>query len=230
MPRTAKRGPSARVDSPMRHRLIAFSIAGAVALLAAIVAPAWIKGVSRAVAAYDAGAVTLLATLWSKMSGRPERTAARAALEDPGRNIALAAVLLSVLAGLASAISILGHAAGVPTQGARITSYALAIAAVIAGWLVIHTMFVFRYAHLYYYDDDDDNEADRGLRFPGTDDPSDYDFVYFSFVIGMTFQVSDVQVVDRRVRRLVIFHALISFAYSTMILALAINIVSGLLH
>jgi uncharacterized membrane protein len=231
MKRRLKPAPMPPTRSPARHRLIAFSIAGAAALVVAFAAPAWLKGVARAVAAYDAAAITLLAVLWiSKMSPYPERTAARAALEDPGRNVVMVAILLSVLAGLGSAVAILGRGPSVPTATEKLVSYGLAITGVVAGWLIIHTMFTFRYAHLYYYDDDDDNEADRGLKFPGTDDPSDYDFAYFSFVIGMTFQVSDVQIIDRRVRRVVLFHALISFAYSTMILALVINIVSGLLH
>ena len=70
----------------------------------------------------------------------------------------------------------------------------------------------------------------RGLLFPGTDKPDDYDFAYFSFVVGMTFQVSDVQVVDKDVRRLVLLHGLVSFAYNTAILALVVNLASGLLY
>jgi uncharacterized membrane protein len=91
-------------------------------------------------------------------------------------------------------------------------------------------MFVFRYAHLFYFDSDDDGTAQRGLIFPGTKEPNDFDFAYFSFVIGMTFQVSDVQIKDSGVRRVALFHALISFAYNTTIVALVINIVSGLFH
>lgn len=220
-----------RGGNPLRNKLIGFAVAGAAALLVYLVAPAWLHGIPRAVAAYDAAAIALVAAFWAlAMSSRPDETARRASVADPGRNLVLAAVLLTVAIGLASAVAILGHGPSVATQSEKLATYALAIVAVTTGWILIHTMFTLRYAHLYYYDDDDDNEADRGIRFPGTDDPSDYDFAYFAFVIGMTFQVSDVQVVDRRVRRVVLFHGLISFAYSTMILALAINIVSGLLH
>jgi uncharacterized membrane protein len=215
----------------LRHRLISFGMSAIAALVVVFFAPAWIGGVVRAVAAYDAAAIALLVVFWTTaISPQPERTAARAALEDPGRNVVLLFVLVSVIAGLASAVTILGRGSHVPTPNEAHVTYGVAIVGVIAGWLLIHTAFLFRYAHVYYYDDDDDNEADRGLTFPGTDDPSDYDFAYFSFVIGMTYQVSDVQIVDRRVRRVVLFHALISFAYSTMILALVVNIVSGLLH
>jgi uncharacterized membrane protein len=103
------------------------------------------------------------------------------------------------------------------------------IAAVILGWLIIHTTFIFRYAYLYYYDSDADGTAQRGLSFPGTNEPDDYDFAYFSFVIGMTFQVSDVQISDPGIRTIVLVHALLSFAYNTAILALVVNLASGLL-
>jgi uncharacterized membrane protein len=226
-----KRPVAVKTKTLLQHRLISFGTAALAALAVIFLAPAWIEGVVRAVAAYDAAAIALLVVFWTTaISPHPERTAARAALEDPGRNIVLIFVLASVIAGLASAITILGRGTHVPTPNEAHVTYGVAIAGVVAGWLLIHTVFLFRYAHVYYFDDDDDNEADRGLTFPGTDDPSDYDFAYFSFVIGMTYQVSDVQIVDRGVRRVVLFHALISFAYSTMILALVVNIVSGLLH
>jgi uncharacterized membrane protein len=98
------------------------------------------------------------------------------------------------------------------------------------GWFLIHTLFVFRYAHLYYFDSDRDGTAQRGLTFPGTTDPDDYDFAYFSFVVGMTFQVSDVQITDPGVRTVVLVHAILSFAYNTAILALVVNLASGLLN
>jgi uncharacterized membrane protein len=220
-----------KLSVPWRNRVIAFGSAAAVALVVMLVAPHWLHGVSRVVAAYDAAALSLIVFFWTvAIQADPERTKSRAALEDPGRNVVLAIVLASVTAGLGSAVAVLGRGPKLETPNEKTLAYGLAVGAVVLGWLVIHTMFTFRYAHLYYYDDDDDNEADRGLTFPGGADPSDFDFAYFAFVIGMTFQVSDVQVTDRRVRRVVLFHGLISFAYSTMILALAINIVSGLLH
>lgn len=215
---------------PWRNRLVGLGAAVLVALAIFAGAPAWLAGIPRVVAAYDCAAVALLASLWALgVHSDPERTRIRAAVEDPGRDIALAVVLLSVAAGLGSAVAILGATPHTATATERGIIYGLAIGAVVAGWLLIHTMFLFRYAHLYYYVDDD-SDAARGLKFPGTGDPNDFDFAYFSFVIGMTFQVSDVQITDRKVRRVALYHALVSFAYSTMILALAINIVSGMLH
>jgi uncharacterized membrane protein len=138
-------------------------------------------------------------------------------------------VLISAIAGLASAIVILGKGPNVPASDHDV-ALAFGIAAVLLGWFLIHTTFVFRYAHLYYYDSDQDGTAQRGLTFPGTTEPDDYDFAYFAFVIGMTFQVSDVQITDPGVRSLALFHALLSFGYNTAILALGVNLVSSLLN
>jgi uncharacterized membrane protein len=215
---------------PWRTRFIGLSAAVVVALVIFAVSPAWLAGIPRIVAAYDCAVAALLVSFWSLgIHADSERTKVRAAVEDPGRDIVLAVILLSVAAGLGSAVAILGSSPHTATPAEKGVVYALAIGAVAAGWLLIHTMFLFRYAHMYYYVDDD-NDADRGLTFPGTKDPNDFDFAYFSFVIGMTFQVSDVEITDQKVRRVALYHALVSFAYSTMILALAINIVSGLLH
>jgi uncharacterized membrane protein len=223
--------PKPFVRTPWRGRLLGFGAAGLAAVVVIFAAPLWLTGVTRAVAAYDAGAVALIVMLWSfGMHRHPLDTQLRAAAEDPGRNVVLAIVLLSVIVGLSSAVVILGQGPKVTTLNEKIVVYAVGLLAVIAGWAVIHTIFLFRYAHLFYYDDDDDNEADRGLTFPGTQDPNDYDFAYFSFVIGMTFQVSDVQITDPGIRRVALMHALISFAYNTAIVALVINILSGLFH
>jgi uncharacterized membrane protein len=223
--------PKPFVRTPWRGRLLGFGAAGIAALLVIFAAPAWLAGVTRAVAAYDAAAVALLVMLWSfGMHRHPLDTQLRAAVEDPGRNVVLAVVLVSVIVGLSSAVVILGQGPKVTTLNEKIVVYALGLLAVIAGWAVIHTIFLFRYAHLFYFDDDEDNEADRGLSFPGTKDPNDYDFAYFSFVIGMTFQVSDVEITDPGIRRVALMHALISFAYNTAIVALVINLISGLFH
>jgi len=219
------------VRTPWRGRLVGFGGAGLAALAVVFLSPAWLTGTSRAVAAYDASALVVLAVFWTiGMHSNAKFTQVRAAVDDPGRNIVLFVVLLSVGVGLVSAVAILGAGPHVPSMNEKGVVYALGLIAVVAGWSLIHTIFVFRYAHLYYYDDDDDNEADRGLTFPGTEEPTDYDFAYFSFVIGMTFQVSDVQITDERVRRVVLFHAIISFAYNTAIVALVINLLSGLFH
>ncbi len=219
------------IHSPWRGRMVGYGAAALAAVAVVLFAPPWLVGMQRAVAAYDAAALMLIVILWTiGMHGHPMDTACRAAVEDPGHNVVLAAALVSVIGGLGSAISIIGRGPHVATVNEKAIVYTLGLAAVVLGWFVIHTLFTLRYAHLFYFDDDGDNESDRGLTFPGTTTPNDYDFAYFSFVIGMTFQVSDVQITDSGVRRVVLLHGLISFAYNSMIVALVINLVSGLIH
>lgn len=184
----------------------------------------------RAVAAYDVAALIVLVFDWGfALRNEATHTIRRAGAADPGRNIVLGVVLISIVAGLASAIIILGKGPNVPPSDRNI-ALALGIGAVVLGWFLIHTTFIFRYAHLFYYDSDQDGTAQRGLDFPGTKDPDDYDFAYFSFVIGMTFQVSDVQITDPGVRTIALFHALLSFGYNTAILALGVNLISSILN
>jgi uncharacterized membrane protein len=200
------------------------------ALLVSVFAPGWLHGTVRAVAAYDIAALIILIYDWTVgLRNDATHTIRRAAQEDPGRNILVTIVLISALAGLASAIIILGKGANVPPID-RAMALTFGIAAVVLGWLLIHTMFIFRYAHLYYFDSDEDGSAQRGLTFPGTTEPDDYDFAYFSFVVGMTFQVSDVQITDPGVRSIALMHALLSFGYNTAILALGVNLASSLLN
>ncbi len=201
-----------------------------VALIVSYVAPGWLHGTVRAVAAYDVAAILILIYDWTiGLRNNATHTIRRAALNDPGRHLLMFVVVLSSLAGLASAIVILGKGPDVPAID-RDAALTFGILAVILGWVLIHTTFIFRYAHLYYFDSDEDGTAQRGLQFPGTNEPDDYDFAYFSFVIGMTFQVSDVQIVDPGVRTIALMHALLSFAYNTAILALVVNLASGLLN
>lgn len=194
-----------------------------------LAAPGWLRGSVRPVAAFDASALVLLAVFWFVAIKRDATaTYRRAAVDDPGRDLVLAIVVLASLFGLVAAVTILGRGPAVPPED-RSLALGIGLVAVVLGWAVIHTTFVLRYAHLYYVDDPVAGTMRKGLTFPGTSEPSDYDFAYFSFVIGMTFQVSDVVVVDPDVRRTVLIHGLVSFAYNTTIVALVVNLASNLL-
>lgn len=98
------------------------------------------------------------------------------------------------------------------------------VGGVASSWLMVHTSFAFRYAHLYYGDDNKKFARHaRGLKFPDDNAPDYFDFAYFSFVVGMTFQVSDVVITSKGVRRLVLMHSIISFIFNTVIIALTIS-------
>ncbi len=100
---------------------------------------------------------------------------------------------------------------------------------VFISWILVHTILTFHYAHLFYGDDEKNRtKSNRGLDFPGDEEPDYRDFAYFSFVIGMTFQVSDVQITGRVMRRVVLLHGLIAFLLNTFVVALSVNIIAGL--
>lgn len=217
-----------RALAPIAVSAAAAAFVGAVMFAAA---PAWMRAMVRVVAAYDAGAVAMLAYYWAViLRSTPITTKARAAAEDPGRDAVLVIVLVAVVFGFLAAFDVLGLGHRQPEPHARAGVYALGLGAIVLGWLLIHTVFLFRYAHRYYWRQASRGTDDRPIIFPGREEPNDLDFAYFSFVLGMTFQVSDVQIADPGIRRFALAHALISFAYNTAILALVVNTVSNLLH
>lgn len=210
---------------------VSFGAATVVGMAIVLFAPHWLQNMVRIVASYDAAAIALLVWYWSVvLRTNALDTKVRAASQDPGRDAVFAVILVAAAFGFVAAFDILGRAPHDRIAQHETITYALGFGAVVLGWLLIHTIFSFRYAHLYYADRDRDNQRDGGLIFPGRADPNYADLAYFSFVLGMTFQVSDVQITDRSIRRLALAHAMISFGYNTAILALVVNVVSNLLH
>jgi len=212
-----------------KHRVLAFGSAALVALLVYAIVPGWLHGASRFVAAYDAGISTLLAFFWlTSLHDDPRLTRARAALDDPGKNAVFLVVMTAVIVGLVAAIAIIGHGPQVQNAVEKWTAYVLGVYAIFSGWFLVHTVYTFRYAHLYWYDDDGDGDACGGIQFPGTEAPCDWDFAYFSFCVGTSFAVSDPDVTETRVRREVITHSVISFAYNSLIVGMVINLFAGI--
>ena len=178
---------------------------------------------ARLVAAWDVGALLVAALCWSLIvKESPDRTRQRAAAEDPGRHVVWFIVLFSSAASLFAATVVLRQARQCDPQ-LRDVVVGLCLFAVAIAWALTHTSYTLRYAHLYYR-----GEGVGGLEFPGDEPPGLMDFAYFAFTIGMCFQVSDVTISASRLRRTVLSHALLAFAYNTTILALALNLVAGL--
>lgn len=150
------------------------------------------------------------------------RIAHRGAAEDVSSWLLFTIVLLTCVTALISISTVLEQRAqwNIPTAAGIL----LCISAVGLSWLTVHLAFTFRYAHLFYGESNRMYEKHaRGLQFPGEDAPDYWDFLYFSMTIGMTFQVSDVTISAKAIRRLVLIHALISFLFNTVIIALTIN-------
>jgi len=151
--------------------------------------------------------------------------------DTPG--IVILIVALGTVATASASLFILLNAGG-STDRFRLL---LGIASLTLGWLALHTMLAFHYAYEYYETDDsrpkaaDGSATHRaGLEFPGSDRPDALSFLYFSFVVAMTAQVSDVTVTSNSMRRLVLLHGIISFFFNTVILATAVNVVVSLGH
>ena len=106
---------------------------------------------------------------------------------------------------------------------------ASSLLAIVLSWIVLHVSYAFYYAHRYYDVDEGDPELciRKGLSFPSDEPPDYWDFLYYSFTIAMCYQTSDVTVASRSMRRVTLFHAVISFLYVTAILGLVINILSN---
>ena len=167
--------------------------------------------------------LAFVAAMRARMS--PDDLRRHASEEDEG---ILVIVLLAVAAIVFSLVAIFA----LLNQGGQPGTWQLicAIASVPLGWLTLHTIAAFHYAHLYYAPADERPAADTspsdagGLQFPGDEAPGAWDFLYYSFVVGMTAQVSDVQVLTREMRRLTLAHGVLSFFYNTVLIALAVNV------
>jgi uncharacterized membrane protein len=182
--------------------------------------------VTRLLLGWDTGVAIYLvwaATVMARCSTVAELKR-NAAIQDEG---AFAILLLTVGAAIASLGAIFAELAALeranPNYGLHV---ALAAATVVLSWTFTHTIFALHYAHDFY------GEASRsdGLKFPDHAKPDYWDFVYFAFVIGMTFQVSDVAVTNKSIRRMVVSHGALSFFFSTAIVALTVNIAAGLIQ
>lgn len=141
----------------------------------------------------------------------------RAAMADEGVAVILLIVAVSVVTGVTSIFFVLNA-----PDVARGWAAALALGSVPLGWAMMHTVAAFHYAFLFYAPLEEGGDA-GGLAFPGGAEPTGTDFLYFSFTIGMTAQVSDVAVTHPAMRRAVLLHGVAAFAYNTVILALAVN-------
>ncbi|MBI3675280.1 MAG: DUF1345 domain-containing protein [Proteobacteria bacterium] len=148
---------------------------------------------------------------------------ARAEHEDEGIFLVVSIVLAAISVSSVAIINVL--------NGRHMTPVALllSLAGVPLGWFTLHTLAAFHYTNLFYGQPvKAKRNAHGGLIFPGTEPPGLWEFLYFSFVIGMTAQTSDVQVTTTVMRRVTLAHAVASFFYNTLIIAMAVNAVIAL--
>lgn len=159
-------------------------------------------------------------------SATPQKMRRRAEVEDEGRWTILTLVVVAAFISLLAIGFVLKDQKGL-TAFILTLHVALSGVTVVCSWLLTHTMFALHYAHDYYRDNSDLSSGKASLDFPQENQPDYWDFLYFSFVIGMTCQVSDVQIASRAMRRLALMHGVLTFFFNTVILALSINIIAG---
>ena len=150
----------------------------------------------------------------------------QAKVQDSNRSLVFTIVLISTLASFLAVLLLLVT----KKDGNAGVSWRLpiAIAGMLFSWMLIHTIFALKYAHMFYGNHETKKDTNAGgLEFPNDERPEYIDFAYFSFVIGMTFQVSDVQITSKRIRKVALFHSALSFGFNTIMIALTINVIAG---
>lgn len=209
------------------HRIGLAVVAGVVIYFLAI---GFLPVKTSLLVAWDAGVSIYLAMAWIVIArADTAMTRARMRTQDQGAFVIFLAVVTAACASLvaiALLIAEVKHSASVWLRSAHLI---LAVVALTLSWLLIHTLFGFHYARRYYTHSRDPESEPKGLQFPGEKEPDFLDFAYFSFVVGMTSQTSDVAVTGRHMRRLTLIHGILSFVFNIAIFAMAINIIAGVL-
>lgn len=212
----------------VRSRLILSTL---VAVIASVLLPSWLSLSTRILCIWNVGMISFLASTWVLMVQAVPKTMRRnAQSQDEGRLVILSLVTSAACASILAIAFILREAKGKDIS-VVIPHVVLAVATIVGSWLLVHTIFAMHYAHEYYQDHKtQSNTKAGGLDFPEDVEPDYWDFLYFSFVIGMTSQVSDVEITSRSLRRLALLHGILSFFFNTAIVAMSINIIAGLIQ
>ena len=205
------------------HARLLISVAIGIAVTLVLTATGW-RLLSRILAGWDVGVVLYLAFAYRLMSlATVNEIRRRAAVQDEGAAALLMLTPAAAIASLAAIVAELGNA----QSGGGWAELALGMGTIVLSWLFLHIVFALHYAHEYYGERSDDRIG--GLKFPGLQGPDYWDFVYFSFVIAMTSQVSDVAITSKVIRRVAIVHGVLSFFFNVSVLALTVNMVSNLI-
>jgi len=208
------------------HALLLISIAVGLAVTLGLGMTDWTMA-TKLLLGWDIGVILYLVLAYQLMvTCGIDEIRRRASEDDEG---ALALLILTGLSGLAIMGAIIAELGIAKVSGQPRSGYGVAIAmiTIVVSWAFVHTIFALHYAHEYYGEGRD--HAIGGLTFPGRQSPDYWDFVYFSVVIAMTSQVSDVVITSKIIRRIVIVHGVLAFFFNVAVFALTVNIVSNLI-
>ena len=199
-------------------RFVGFAIALGVALALLIPATGWARGT---MAAFDIASALFLLSIVPLLWSKTDRMRDHARANDANRALLLG---LTGLVSLVILVAVFSELQGKPSP----TTIALVVGTLALSWLFSNTIYTLHYAHLYYSEEDGEDRG--GIDFPGGDagyEPDYWDFAYFSFTLGMTFQTSDVEISHAAIRRTVIGHCLAAFVFNIGVLAFSINVLGG---
>lgn len=213
-----------RLTAPRRLAIVL-----AAALVAYLALVPWLNAATRLLLGWDVGALVYLGLAGLVVArADDDMTRVRAQMHDQNGFV----IFLLVLTAASASFVAIGFLAGDLKALAfwpRAGYLTLTVAALFMSWVLIHTLFAFHYARLYYSRPNNARQHRRGLKFPDEGEPDYLDFAYYAFVIGMTCQVSDVAVMARHMRRITLIHGVLSFIFNITILAMSINIIGSLL-
>ena len=197
-------------------------MAGALGIVAGLIATLVVGWQASILVGWDAAAVCFLLWTWLKV-GRldPAETKRHANIEDRSRPTAEGIVLTAGVALLA-AVGLVLLRAGQSHGGTKAYLITIGVISVGLSWATVHTVFMLRYTRSHY------QSPEGGVDFNEKDPPAYLDFAYLAFTIGMTFQVSDTDLTTKAIRRIALSHALMSYLFGAVIVALAINVVASL--
>jgi uncharacterized membrane protein len=214
--------------APALRRL---AIAASVGLILAAVLSMIVTWRVAVLGGWDAAALTFLVTVWPMILRTDgPRTQHLATREDMNRDTATLLLLVACAASLVAVSFALGLARQ-ETGAERVSLVTIATLTVVVSWTVVNTVFTLRYAHLYYRSPAPASGIDFGetTSTSTSTEQADYrDFAYLAFTIGMTYQVSDTTLRDRRIRHTVLLHAILSYVFGVVIVAAGVNVVAGL--
>lgn len=196
-------------------------VSAGVGLVGAAIAVGLGSGWASLLIGWDLVALTFGGWTWaSTWSLDADATATHANRDNPGRDLIDLIVLAAAVASVVAVGAVLFQASH-DVGSSRYLHVALAITSIFVSWTLVHTVFMLKYARLYYLEE-------GGIDFNEDDPPQYTDFAYLSFTIGMTFQVSDTDISSKQIRRAALQHAWVAFPLGALIIASAINLVAGL--
>lgn len=211
----------------LRPRVV---IGALVTVTALLLLPSSFRGSVREALAWCAGGSAYLAMAFYVMQGcHSDKIRTRAARQDDSGVVILVIVLMAMFSSFAAIFGLLVEAKAASNEG-KLFFAALAAATIVISWLVTQVSFTMHYAHEYYAPDHfiDKSDAENSLTFPGDTRPDYWDFFYFATSFGAASQTSDVVINCKSMRRLTTLHAIVSFFFNTMVLALTINLAASL--